>query len=389
MKKILASVLLIIMMVFTCNTAYAQITQQLGYGSRGNEVIELQRDLNSLGYNAGTPDGIYGYKTYTALKSFQSSKGLNSTGYLNFTTLNKLNKAVSGEPLVLSYGMRHDRVSELQSYLYALKYLGVSPTGYYGTLTQSAVSNFQRGNGLAVTGKADAPVFNSIFKAIDKKFVPYKIYTQYTVVKGDTLWSVATNSGITLDDLLKANNMTSSTYLTIGQTIKIPKTIIPIKPCYGKYGEYQDWFTSSQYIFPIGSEATVIDFFSGKSFRIKRTIGSGHADCETLTLADTQTMKEIWGGNFSWVKRPVIIVTNGRRLAASMAGMPHAGLDAYQAGINVNNRSDGYGYGANYDYIKGNGMDGHFDLHFPGSLRHKDWTLDPEHQSNLTIPSNR
>lgn len=389
MKKILASIFLIIMMAFTCNTAYAQITQQLGYGSRGNEVIELQRNLNSLGYNAGAPDGIYGYKTYTALKSFQSSRGLNSTGYLNFITLNRLNKAISGEPLALSYGMWHDRVSELQTYLYALKYLGVSPTGYYGTLTKSAVSNFQRDNGLAVTGKADASVFNSVFKAIDKKFIPYKIYTQYTVVKGDTLWSVAVNNGITLDDLLKANNITSSAYLTIGQTIKIPKTFIPKKPCYGKYGEYQDWFTSSQYIFPIGAEATVIDFFSGKSFRIKRTIGSGHADCETLTLSDTQTMKEIWGGSFSWVKRPVIIVTNGRRLAASMAGMPHAGLDAYKAGINVSNRSDGYGYGPNYDYIKRNGMDGHFDLHFPGSLRHKDWALDPEHQSNLTIPSNR
>ena len=28
--------------------------------------------------------------------------------------------------------------------------------------------------------------------------------------------------------------------------------------------------------------------------------------------------------------------------------------------------------GINFDYIKGNGMDGHFDIHFAGSTRHMD-----------------
>jgi len=40
-------------------------------------------------------------------------------------------------------------------------------------------------------------------------------------------------------------------------------------------------------------------------------------DCETLTVKDTNIMKEIWGG-FSWVRRPVIIKYNGRKIAASM-----------------------------------------------------------------------
>lgn len=82
-------------------------------------------------------------------------------------------------------------------------------------------------------------------------------------------------------------------------------------------------------------------------------------------------------------------MVDGRKIAASIAGMPHAGLDDFPANQNISNRSGDYGYGPNYDYIKGNNMDGHFDVHFQGSLRHKDWQLDPRHQSMIGISSNR
>lgn len=389
MKRKVTSIIVATIIMFTSLAAHAQITQQLYYGSRGAEIVELQNKLNSLGYNAGPADGIYGYKTYLSVKSFQTNVGLNATGNLDFTTLNRLNKAYNKEPLILSNGMRNTKITELQTYLYALKYLGVSPTGYFGSLTQFAVCNFQRDNGLQITGKADSLLFKKIFQVVDSKFVPYTTYTPYTVLKGDTIWGIANKSEVSQNDLLKANNLTLSSSLVIGQTLQIPKINIPAKPYGNGYGEYHNWFSSAQYIFSTNREATVIDYFSGKSFRIKRTIGSGHADCETLTSQDTAIMKEIFGGKWSWEKRPIIIIVDGRRIAASMAGMPHSGLDAYPAGVNVANRSDGYGYGPNYDYIKGNEMDGHFDIHFPGSVRHKDWQTDPEHQLMINISSNR
>lgn len=145
------------------------------------------------------------------------------------------------------------------------------------------------------------------------------------------------------------------------------------------YGELLDWWTSVNNIFAIGSTAKVIDLNTKKSFYVIRTFGHNHADVEAKTLNDTKIIKEIWGG-WSWERRPVIVEVNGRRIAASMTAMPHAGVDSAPALKVVDNRSGGYGTGENLDKIKENGMDGHIDIHFLNSTRHKDGAVDKEHQ---------
>jgi peptidoglycan hydrolase-like protein with peptidoglycan-binding domain len=389
MKKRFAALFIALLLVFTYTIANAQITQLMYYGASGSQVTELQNNLKTLGLYTGTADGNYNYSTYLAVKAFQTKYSLPVTGNFDLTVLNKMNKVLAGEPDILKYGITADRVRELQTYLYSLGYLSVAPTGFYGSLTTAGVSKLQSDTGLSITGQADSAVFTKVFELIDKKYTPYKTYAPYTVVSGDNLWAISNKFGVTQSDLMTANNFTSSTVLSIGQVIRIPKVNVPVKPTYYKYGEYLNWFSSAQYVFPIGTDATVIDYFSGKSFKIRRTIGSGHADCEPLTANDTAIMKDIFGGKWAWTDRPIIIVVNGRRIAASMAGMPHAGLDSAPANAVVSNLSGGYGTGVNYDYIKGNNMDGHFDIHLPGSLRHKDWQVDPEHQAMIKISSNR
>lgn len=141
-----------------------------------------------------------------------------------------------------------------------------------------------------------------------------------------------------------------------------------------------DWWKSACKIFSTGTIAKVTDVGTGKSFYVKRTTGTNHADSEALSSRDTDIIKSIWRG-FSWERRPVIITINGENIAASMSGMPHAGVDKAPALAYVNNRSDGYGSGVNYDFIKGNGMNGHFDIHFLHSTRHKDGKQDSQHQN--------
>ena len=110
----------------------------------------------------------------------------------------------------------------------------------------------------------------------------------------------------------------------------------------------------------------MIDLETGRSFQIKRTTGASHADVETLTAEDTQVLKEIFGG-FNWNRRAAFLEVDGSRYAISISGMPHAGLDSQPYLANIPDRSDNWGYGPNYDAIKGNGMDGHFDLYFLNS----------------------
>lgn len=209
-------------------------------------------------------------------------------------------------------------------------------------------------------------------------------YKYYTVQKGDILWNLAIKFGIPLSELLKTNNLSASSSVNIGDVLKIPVHNIPIKSTPGsQYGEALDWWTEAQYVIPVGANFEVYDFNTGKSFFARRTTGANHADCETLTAGDTAKMKEIWGGSFSWAKRPVVIKYNGRKIAASMSGMPHAGNDNASAAVWTSWRSDDYGAGTNFDWIKNNGMNGHFDIHFLNSTKHVDGEVDTVHQANI------
>lgn len=84
---------------------------------------------------------------------------------------------------------------------------------------------------------------------------------------------------------------------------------------------------------------------------------------------------------------PFIIKYNGRKIAASASAMPHAGNDSAPGGYYTNWRSGNYGPGPNYDYIKGNGADGHFDIYFLNSTRHIDGKGDEKHQENVKVAS--
>jgi len=57
------------------------------YGSRGEEVRNIQTRLKKWGYYDGPIDGIYGYKTYRAVRLFQQKNGLKVDGIAGPQTL--------------------------------------------------------------------------------------------------------------------------------------------------------------------------------------------------------------------------------------------------------------------------------------------------------------
>jgi LysM repeat protein len=197
-------------------------------------------------------------------------------------------------------------------------------------------------------------------------YVPTKptvTFITHTVSAGETPWLLSIKYGIPFQELLTVNGLSQSSTLSIGQKLNIPVYSIPVKATPGpQYGEYLDWWTEAQYLFPIGKRAKVIDFKTGRSFTIKRTTGASHADCEPVTSWDSSQIKSVWGGSYTWITRAVIVVVDGRRIAASMTSMPHG-----------------------VEYIGNNGFSGHFDIHFKNSRRHKDDAIDPLHQAKVRI----
>lgn len=57
------------------------------FGSSGNEVVQIQKKLKQWGYYNGDVDGIYGSKTRSAVRSFQSKNGLKVDGIAGSQTL--------------------------------------------------------------------------------------------------------------------------------------------------------------------------------------------------------------------------------------------------------------------------------------------------------------
>ncbi|MCX7747885.1 MAG: spore cortex-lytic enzyme [Clostridia bacterium] len=86
---------------------YTNSIQALSYyGSRGQEVIDIQAKLYRWGYYKGIVDGIYGYSTYQAVRSFQAKNGLRVDGVAGSQTL-----AALGLPTGVSRGTTRTSVS--------------------------------------------------------------------------------------------------------------------------------------------------------------------------------------------------------------------------------------------------------------------------------------
>ena len=60
------------------------------YGSRGDEVKQIQTKLKNWGYYNGSVDGIYGSKTVEAVKYFQRKNGLTADGIAGQKTLSAM-----------------------------------------------------------------------------------------------------------------------------------------------------------------------------------------------------------------------------------------------------------------------------------------------------------
>ncbi|PJW20219.1 glycoside hydrolase, partial [Geobacillus thermodenitrificans] len=139
-------------------------------GMSSSKVKELQQLLKEKGFfSYPQATGYFGPITEEAVRAFQKAANLPVTGVVDDATYAKL-RAFVPTARTLSVGMRGDDVKVLQQRLKQLGYFKYPEiTGYFGTVTEAAVKQFQQANGLKVTGKADAVTIERLRQAVSKQ----------------------------------------------------------------------------------------------------------------------------------------------------------------------------------------------------------------------------
>ncbi len=284
-------------------------------GSSGDSVEKLQQALKIKGYFSGTVDGKYGDMTVAAVKAYQKAMGLSQTGKADYATIMKLfgkvlyttvanDPQMNGitrisqitVPATSEKGNSGKNVLALQQALKIKGFYKAPIDSKYGDQTVEAVKAFQKSKGLTQDGKAGNDTIKALF----------------------------------------GKNASNYTYVT----------------------ERLDWFSKGVNVFTGQCVYTVKDVNTGKTFRARRRFGSNHLDSEPLTASDTAVLKSLYGGEWSWNRRAILVLYNGHVYAASMNGMPHG-----------------------TSTITNNNFDGHFCIHFYKSRTHGTNRVDEAHQN--------
>jgi peptidoglycan hydrolase-like protein with peptidoglycan-binding domain len=113
-------------------------------GNRGVDVQAIQHLLTAAGF-AATADGVFGSGTTTAVRSFQSARGLGVDGIVGPATWGAL-------AVTLREGASGEAVRALQLQLNAKNGAGLTVDGQFGPGTANAVRAFQSHAGIGVDG---------------------------------------------------------------------------------------------------------------------------------------------------------------------------------------------------------------------------------------------
>ena len=186
----------------TLSILFSLTHRRLLYGSTGDDVTELQRQLSELGYYTGKISGNYLELTRKAVEELQKKNGLEVTGIAdselqdmiqqgrilsksdspnvtstpapNLTNFlvdeNEDGVRVADEPIAftkrLKSGSSGKLVKQVQERLLELGYYEGQVNGSYEKHTIRAVKKFQTQNGLDDTGVVDEETWNLIFNDV-------------------------------------------------------------------------------------------------------------------------------------------------------------------------------------------------------------------------------
>ena len=86
-KKRIYAIASVVILLFAIGINVLAVSKN---GSRGEEVRKIQTKLKNWGYYSGSVDGVYGWQTESAVRSFQKKNGLSVDGVAGTKTLNAM-----------------------------------------------------------------------------------------------------------------------------------------------------------------------------------------------------------------------------------------------------------------------------------------------------------
>lgn len=146
-----------------------RVSGVLRFGDSGSAVTDLQYLLSDNGYFSGPFTGYFGSSTEQAVINFQAAVGISADGLAGPETLAALqgggfvpvNPGDGGGSGVYRLGDQGPAVSNIQNLLNDQGY-PVSVTGYFGTVTEQQVRNFQYDNYLTADGVAGPATLDAL-----------------------------------------------------------------------------------------------------------------------------------------------------------------------------------------------------------------------------------
>lgn len=290
-------------------------TRTLRKGYTGADVIAVQQKLKELGFYSGSVDGVYGTGSIAAVKKFQQQNGLTADGLVGSRTYAALMSASTGSSSnsgsdnsssssdstsgqdyaegTLSYGSSGTEVKKMQQALKALGY-NVSADGSYGALTQMAVTQFQKRNGLTADGVAGSATLKLLYSGNAKEADP----------SADDNMSIDDSTG-------KAN----------GPSVSSVKLL--------------HWFNEVKPSLKNGNKLIVFDPATNLQWTLKAYSLGRHCDSEPLTETDTKIMYKAFGNKNTWTPKPVYVqLPSGVWTLASMHNVPHLSGSISDNGFN-------------------------------------------------------
>jgi peptidoglycan hydrolase-like protein with peptidoglycan-binding domain len=147
-------------------TVYAAAQAEAALGLSRTQRITIQTQLNRIGYNTGTPDGLWGSNTRKALAKWQTANRVSATGYVTGPQVNLIAQQAGGltQPTPTPGNGANAALQEsllsltpyekadLQRRLTRLGYNTYGADGVLGQNSRTAIARWQGDEGLKATG---------------------------------------------------------------------------------------------------------------------------------------------------------------------------------------------------------------------------------------------